>query len=49
MAGEPTPTSQGLSVVLAGQKVGAAVPVKVLRDGSTQTIQVTPEDFASDE
>jgi S1-C subfamily serine protease len=41
VAGQSTPTTQALSVALAGQQVGATVPVKVLRDGSTQTVQVT--------
>jgi S1-C subfamily serine protease len=41
VAGQPTPTTEALSVVLAGQKVGATVPVRVLRDGAMQTLQVT--------
>jgi S1-C subfamily serine protease len=41
VAGQPTATTQALSVALAGQKVGATVPVEVLRDGATQTLRVT--------
>jgi S1-C subfamily serine protease len=41
VAGQATPTAQALSVALAEQQVGAAVPVQLLRDGTTTTVQVT--------
>jgi S1-C subfamily serine protease len=41
VAGQPTPTVQALAAVLAAQKVGAAVPVEVERDGRRQTVTVT--------
>jgi S1-C subfamily serine protease len=41
VAGQPTPTTEALSLALAAQQVGATVPVQVLRDGSTRTVQVT--------
>jgi putative serine protease PepD len=41
VAGEPTPTVQALATALAAQKVGAAVPVDVERDGRRQTATVT--------
>jgi putative serine protease PepD len=47
VAGQATPTQQALAGALAGQKVGATVPVQVARDDSTSTIQVTLGELAA--
>jgi putative serine protease PepD len=47
VAGQATPTQQALAAVLAGQKVGATIPVQVTRDDSTSTIQVTLGELAA--
>jgi S1-C subfamily serine protease len=41
VAGQRTRTTEAHSVALAAQRIGATVPVQVLRDGSTRTVQVT--------
>lgn len=47
VAGQPVPDQEVLAAVLAAQRVGAAVPVQIMRDGTTTTVQVTLGELAS--
>jgi putative serine protease PepD len=47
VAGQPTPTAQALSALLAGQKIGAKVPVTIQRNGASKTVTVTLGELGS--